>query len=696
MFYIYANGRSIYQPLDPSRVLFQPKLTLEMGKAGSFQFNIPPTHPYYDQMLPLTTEIVVEMDDRELFRGRVLNNSVNFNRMRQVYCEGNLAYLVDSVQKNEKFDGKAHDFFRRLIANHNARMKNEKQFQVGQITVENRDVIVSGQSNVVENAETGKFDYDQIIINATTTEWETTYDYIDQNLLSYTGGYLRTRRENGVDYIDLLKEYGRTATQTIRFGRNLLDYTSEVKVDDLFTVLIPLGDENLTIASVNGGSDEIVDAERVAQYGRIVKTHAFENVRNPQTLLENARRFLENNGKDEITVQVKAVDIHFLDPNTIGIFVGDKVRIESVPHGMSDTITCMKIEYDIENPANNTYTFGTPKQTLTERYRKDKQKKSGGGGGGAPTDELDETLKKDREEWQSYIGKNEEVGTVTLFGLYQKYSEDKVLLKKKSGIDLDVDDVGNNVNIYTFNDRLNEETGQRELMRAAITEMANDNKAQIDAVVSQTNGKFAELTLKVENDSSEIAMKADKVTVDAQFQATQASINQLNAKIASIDSLIATKINAALMNAAGITAVAGNFSSSLSVGGKQVATREYVETVWQQCNERFAKKTDVPTESTLDDYATKTYVDNKHTTAMNEIAKYPTKEWCNNQYSRANHVHIVPFKTDPKVFKSTDVSANKTHSFSIATIGQSVDLQNSHTHQVTINANITTGKPTSP
>ena len=49
MFYIYANGKSIYQPMDNNLSLIQPKLTLEMGKAGSLQFQIPPSNQYYNK-----------------------------------------------------------------------------------------------------------------------------------------------------------------------------------------------------------------------------------------------------------------------------------------------------------------------------------------------------------------------------------------------------------------------------------------------------------------------------------------------------------------------------------------------------------------------------------------------------------------------------------------------------------------------
>ena len=94
MFYIYANGKSIYQPMDDSLSLISPKLTVEMGKAGSLQFQIPPGNRYYSSLSPLSTVVTVELDDAEIFRGRVLTNNLSFNKVRTVYPPGTVAYTA--------------------------------------------------------------------------------------------------------------------------------------------------------------------------------------------------------------------------------------------------------------------------------------------------------------------------------------------------------------------------------------------------------------------------------------------------------------------------------------------------------------------------------------------------------------------------------------------------------------------------
>ena len=550
MFYIYANGKSIYQPMDNTLSLFAPKLTLEMGKAGSLQFQIPPNNKYYNAPPQLTTTITVEMDDTEIFRGRVLTNNRNFNNIRTIYCEGDLAYLVDSVQKAEKYDGKAHALFRKIIAAHNARVEASKQFTVGNITVEDRDVLLTGKSDDIQDAETGKFDYKQIAINSIADEWQNTFEFIETCLIDYTGGYLRTRRQNGVTYVDLLADYGTTTTQDIEFGKNLLDLTEEVSAEDVFTVLIPLGDENLTIESVNNGSDELVDAAAVARYGRIVKTHVFDSVNEPSTLLENGRRYLASNVNVPMTITVKAVDMHLVDPNASPIFVGDKVHVTSVPHGMLDTLTCTKIEYDIENPANNTYTFGTPKQSLTERYRKDKAKQNsegshggGGAGGGAAGGAAEEEAKKQLDEFfDAWINVNPEAAHIDLGTLYKKFNDAKEVLESSCGISLDAPT--GNINIKTLRKEF-DDMGQVQKEQAAYIDLLNNELgARIDQVVSQhqsladlESSHYAELLLFANEHESKIVAHTESIeklnvyTTESRTNITQLS-NRLEAQIA--------------------------------------------------------------------------------------------------------------------------------------------------------------------
>lgn len=499
MFYISLEGEQIYKPLDDLLILFSPKLTLEIGKAGSLEFDIPPNNPFYDKLNQLTTEVTVDMDSEEIFHGRVLSSERTFNNIKHVYCEGDLSYLIDSVQKGEQYNGTTHDLFRKIIANHNARVDAKKRFTVGTINIENRSVIIVGKSTDV-NVNVGIVDYKQIALDSIADEWSNSFDYIQNCLIDYCGGYLRTRRVNGVNYIDLLDDFGSTASQEIELGRNLLDLTEELTIEDVFTVLIPLGDENLTIAAVNGGSDELVDTAAVAKYGRIVRTHVFNSVTSPYTLLENGRRFLAANLNIPRTVTVRAVDLHLINKNINPIKIGDKVEITSYVHEVSDTLMCTKIEYDLERPENNNYTFGNPKQTLTQRYREDQRANSSANtanpssASAAGASAAAATAKKAKEEkdkslqdfYDAWIKCDPDTGQINLGALYKKYLGDRQVLISQCGIKLDGET--GNVNIESLHKQV---TDQGRII--------GENSARIGIVETDTSVAIENVTDRQEH-----------------------------------------------------------------------------------------------------------------------------------------------------------------------------------------------------
>lgn len=538
MFYVNADGNLISQPLEETLSILSPKLTLELGKAGTFEFSMPSVNAYYNAMRKLKTIITVDLDDTELFRGRVLSHDRDFQNIKKIYVEGDLAYLVDTVQKTEKYEGTTHDLFRKAIAAHNEQTDPEKRFTVGRIEIDDREVIVAGTSKEIRKLETNKFDYEQIAINGTSKEWMTTYDYIDHNIIQYCGGYLSTRRENGVYYIDLINGSGSDSVQEFEFGTNILDISEEATAEEVFTVLIPIGDKNLTIEDVNNGSIELVDDAAVAMYGRIVKTHVFENVRKPATLLENARRFMANHENVPVTFTVKAIDMHLVNKDVSEIRIGDSVMIHSIPHGISLRLICTKIEFDLDHPENNTYTFGNPRQTLTQRYRQDKQKSAGGGGGGGSGGVGDATDEATEEEldnfYDAWINLDPDSAHISLGALYKEYQNGKEILKQQVGIDLDA--TTGHVNLYALRESISELDGRVTNNSAAIELWANELKSQIDAHVGwaetfegETNAWHAQLLLEANKNGEAIA--ALRTAHESRLTALEMKSTELEASV---------------------------------------------------------------------------------------------------------------------------------------------------------------------
>lgn len=366
MYTIYADGEALYSPhlVNDGYGVLSPKLTVELNKSGSLSFILPPSNVRYDSIQKLKTIITVMQDNEEIFRGRVLHDEKDFYNRKNVYCEGELSFLLDSIQRPYTFQGDIPALFRKFINNHNEQVEAEKQFTVGNITV------------------TDPNDY----INRENSGYSNTLDEIKAKLIDTHGGYIRPRLQNGIRYIDLVEEYGKISSQVIEFGVNMLDITEYITAEDVFTVLIPLGAEQkdaegnaagrLTIESVNGGKDYIEDATAIALFGRIWKVQQWDDVTIASNLLTKGNETLKAGIEMAVSLTMKAVDMHLLDVDTERIKLGDYIRVVSPPHKLDKNFLCSKIVIDMVNPDNTEYTFGYSFTSLTEKQINESKKNS--------------------------------------------------------------------------------------------------------------------------------------------------------------------------------------------------------------------------------------------------------------------------------------------------------------------------------
>ena len=354
MYYIYVDNQPLYVPdlANDGFTVFDPIITEELNKSGSLEFTIPPTNEKYNDLHHLKSIVTVYENNVEIWRGRVLNTTRDFYNNKKVYCEGELSFLLDSVQRNYHFEGKVSDLFKKFINSHNAEVEARKEFNVGQITIDDASETIDYKSSANQN----------------------TMEEIRSKLLDNHGGYLRTRFANGKRYIDYIEDYTGTSNQVIRLGENLLDVEIIVNSEDLFTVLIPYGKmlndktgKRLTISSVNGGKDYIQSDAGVSNYGKIWKVKIWNGVKDASKLKVKAQKFLNRNIKSAVTLTIKAIDLHLLDVDTDRIEVGQYIKVESEPHGINDNFQCSKIVLNMSNPDKSEFTFGLSRKSLTEK-----------------------------------------------------------------------------------------------------------------------------------------------------------------------------------------------------------------------------------------------------------------------------------------------------------------------------------------
>lgn len=352
MYRVLCDGLPIYDLRDEELVLFDPKAILEVNTAGSFDFKMPPNHPQYDIIKKMRSCVEIWHDEEQLFAGRPISDDLDFYNRKNVKCEGQLAYLNDSIQRPAEYhDMTVRGYLEALIAVHNSQVDESRQFEVGIVTVKDNNDSLYRYTNY----------------NSTWTE-------IKEDLVDDLGGYIRVRNHNGHRYIDYIEDFDNVCSQSIEFGENLLDCSRNTDLTDIATAVIPLGcrleesdiaalEKRLTIESVNNGLDYIVNAEAVAKYGFIVKTVTWDDVTTPEMLLYKGKRWLESEQYENMVIDVKAVDLHYTDEQIEQFKLFDLIPVHSTPHGLNRQFPLSKMTINLNNPSANTFVLGTTVNT---------------------------------------------------------------------------------------------------------------------------------------------------------------------------------------------------------------------------------------------------------------------------------------------------------------------------------------------
>lgn len=358
MYTVYCDGECIYNVDVDGLIIAEPKLDMELNKVGAFSFTIYPDHPYYNDIHQMKSVVTVYCDSEIVFSGRVLLIERGFYNEKSILCEGELAYLLDSIQYPYDFlTGDNHTTISELleyfITNHNEQVADDRRkFKVGNITVtDDNDYIVRKNS-----------------------DYSTTWEEINDKLIDKLGGYIFTRHESDGVYIDYLSDSERINKQSVEFGKNLLSVSISRNLDGMVTALIPLGAktsneenaERLTIKDVNDGKLYVYDKDAVNEFGYIFATEIFDDVTLPENLLKKGQKSLSEKMMIPSEIEVTAADLAGTDVSITPFVFGSYIAVESEPHGISEKMLASKMTITLDNPAGNKMTLGKKSKTLTE------------------------------------------------------------------------------------------------------------------------------------------------------------------------------------------------------------------------------------------------------------------------------------------------------------------------------------------
>lgn len=373
MYQITYNHYILYDPrfatAEDKLMISEPDVYLAVGKAGEMSFVLQPDHPYLDRLQRMQGVVSLLDDGVPVYRGRITKDNATYYGSRKITTEGLMACLNDSVMPPFNFPGDVEGdeeyqtaaasgnvveyFFRWVLARHNAQVSEAQQIKPGVCTVTDSNNYIARSS----------------------TEYLTTMELLTTRLpKSALGGHLLIRYEADGNYLDYYADLPLTNTQRVEYAANLLDIVSERDGTEIYTSILPVGKDGLTIADIADGdlTDDLVkdgltvySKAGVAAYGRINRYVRWDDVTVVANLLAKAKASVSSAGlatQESITVQ--AVDLGWQD-SVQHFRVGRMTLLVSTPHGYNAAYALMELQPDILSPGNTKITLGATRQTYT-------------------------------------------------------------------------------------------------------------------------------------------------------------------------------------------------------------------------------------------------------------------------------------------------------------------------------------------
>lgn len=330
----------------------------QISEPGSFTYSIAANSELYDVTDPLKYYVSVEEDGEEIFWGRIISVQKNpLNFVKQITCEGALAFLLDSELEINK-DGTsytAEEYFRACIAAHNAGVDNDpcRVFSIGRIQNQH-----SSERRVYKTSG-----YTQI------------QNCLKSELLDRYDGFLHVRRVNGSHVIDWVEQIGQTDPQPIQITQNLMNQTTTDSGEDIFTVMRPIGKDGVTPGLM------IVSSTMLNTYGKIIRTVSFPDEETAEAVRAKASVYIEKlRDRLSLSGDIGFLDFHYLDGSKAHVRLGD---VFTQIMGYEGTrLTAASVSRDIFNPENDKLGLKSDKDLMSSAAASGANSSGGVGSGG--------------------------------------------------------------------------------------------------------------------------------------------------------------------------------------------------------------------------------------------------------------------------------------------------------------------------
>lgn len=432
--YIVKYGKEyLHDPNVDDCLLVDLSLDAEENTCGYCDFTIYPSHPMYDKLKERDADnpITVYDGDVLLFTGFIYELGKEFYLDGKVKCKGELDYLSESIVRpystlqngyGSQPPTSANGYFEWLISQHNEQVKDNKRFTVGinqggsldpnnyiyrestkypttwkEIGEKLLDDL-GGYLRIRHEGDTRYIDYlsewtdtnTQILdFGKNLTDYTQTDDSesiatfiiplgsrMSDTEYSYNDGYYQTTDKTMSSekeyYTKSDNGYTKVSDDVTSFeaGVTYYEYFELFDESSLSLTITGLEDKEYDTEGYRKSGDIIYCDSAVQKYGWIGVTYENTDLTTKEQLVSKSIIALKELISPKRTIEIKAIDMHLVNPELKPIRIGEYVRVRSKPHNLDSYFLCTSIDLDLNNPENSTYTLGTTFDTLTGQQNK--------------------------------------------------------------------------------------------------------------------------------------------------------------------------------------------------------------------------------------------------------------------------------------------------------------------------------------
>lgn len=350
-------------------------LALEENKAEILDFTLLPNSPFFSKLKKQLHFVDLYEERTFLYRFRVIKTEKVMTTdgivTEKITCEGALNFLNDTrVGRWAIHPGKATND---EIAWQTDEEKHNDPYKIYEdMTVKKYlQLLINSHNNKIGTCSNNIWLGDVTVNDEVYcyNDRETTLNTIQDKLIDKFGGYLKIRDNGSSMYLDYTEDVTEE-NGLVELGVNIAYYNQSNNTDVVYTRIIPIGADHLTIKSVNNGLIYISNAELEEEYGIIEYVAEFSDVTKANILKSKAEKLFQTINNSSDVFEINVLDISYISDNFTRFKLSQKCRIKNKIFGTDEIRRIIAMTIPLDEPQNTVLTLAQKSDTVTNTTTK--------------------------------------------------------------------------------------------------------------------------------------------------------------------------------------------------------------------------------------------------------------------------------------------------------------------------------------